>query len=175
MCWGFDCCASRWFSRCRRARRQPGNDNLKDVSGYWVNDLCSWKMSQLFNEPFDKSSDVTFPFSWISLAKLSALRVSQNLIFLSKCPLMIVDPDPSVVTRSLQLDPANFVSMQALLRRSHTLSVRSWLPVTIFCDSPTNFAAITLPLFERNKKNLMHHNMDNNLSAYLWPVSVCCK
>lgn len=69
---------------------------------------------------------------------------------LSKCPLMIVDE--SVVTRSLHDDPANFVSVHALLLKSHILSVRSCEPVTIFCESPTNLAAITLPE---------------------WPVKVC--
>lgn len=77
------------------------------------------------HKPFDKSSEVTFPCTSISFASDSELLVSQNLIFLSKWPLMMVDPEPSVVTRSLQLDPANFVSMHALLRRSHTFNVRS--------------------------------------------------
>lgn len=93
--------------------------------------------------PFERSSDVTFPWSWISFDELSELLVSQNLIFLSKCPLIMVDE--SVVTRSLQLDPANFVSMHALLRKSQIFKVRSCDPVMIFCDSPTNFAAITFP------------------------------
>lgn len=108
----------------------------------------------LLHLPFVRSSDVTFPWSRISLTSESALLVSQKRIFLSKWPLMIVEPAPSVVTRSLQLDPANFVSVQALLLKSHIFNVRSWLPVTIFWDSPTNLPAITLPL---------------------WPVSECCK
>lgn len=69
---------------------------------------------------------------------------------------MIVVPDTSVpvVTKSLQLEPANFVSTQARLRKSHIFNVRSWLPVTTFDGSPKNLAAITFPLC---------------------PVNVCCK
>lgn len=103
-------------------------------------------------QSLDKSNDVILPASTISLAEQS-VRVSQNRIFLSKWPLMMVDPDPSVVTRSLQLEPANFVSMQARLRKSQIFRVRSWLPVTTLDGSPRNLAAITLPL---------------------WPVNVCC-
>lgn len=104
-------------------------------------------------QSFDKSSDVIFPCSVISLEEQS-VRVSQKRIFLSKCPLIIVEPEPSDVTRSLQHEPANLVSVQARLRRSQILRVRSWLPVTTLACSPRNFAASTLPL---------------------WPVKVCCK
>lgn len=118
------------------------------------NNLMVSSLTQLIKylQSLDKSNDVIFPCSTMSLAEQSVL-VSQKRIFLSKCPLIIVEPDPSVVTRSLQLLPANLVSVQARLRRSQILRVRSWLPVTIFVASPTNLAAITLPL---------------------WPVNVCC-
>merc|ERR1719180_197623 len=51
----------------------------------------------------------------------------------------------SEVTRSLQLDPANLVEMHALLRRSQTLRVLSWLPLTTLVASPRNLAESTLP------------------------------
>ena len=60
--------------------------------------------------PLDRSNEVTFPLRRISLALDSDL-VSQNRIFLSKWPLMMVEPALSEVTKSLQLEPANFVSM----------------------------------------------------------------
>lgn len=62
------------------------------------------------NQPLERSSEVTFPWSWISLAVVSE-RISQKRILLSKWPLIIVVPAPSAVTRSLQLEPANFVPM----------------------------------------------------------------
>lgn len=62
------------------------------------------------NLPRDKSSEVTFPSNKMSFELDSAL-VSQNLILWSKWPLIIVEPAPSEVTRSLQLEPANFVSI----------------------------------------------------------------
>jgi len=52
---------------------------------------------------------VTFPVSKILLAIDSDL-VSQKRTVLSKWPLTMVDPILSEVTRSLQIDPANFVS-----------------------------------------------------------------
>lgn len=64
------------------------------------------------NSPRDKSSEVTFPSNKMSFELDSAL-VSQNLILWSKWPLIIVEPAPSEVTRSLQLEPANFVSIPA--------------------------------------------------------------
>lgn len=60
--------------------------------------------------PRDRSSDVIFPCNRIS-SEVESDLVSQNLILLSKWPLIIVEPEPSDVTRSLQLDPANFVSI----------------------------------------------------------------
>lgn len=62
-----------------------------------------------YNEPRDKSSEVILPWSMMSLEPDSVL-VSQNLMVLSKWPLIMVDPDPSDVTRSLQLEPVNLVS-----------------------------------------------------------------
>jgi len=62
------------------------------------------------NLPRERSREVTFPWSRISREVVSE-RVSQKRILLSKWPLIIVVPAPSVVTRSLQLDPANFVSI----------------------------------------------------------------
>lgn len=59
--------------------------------------------------PLDKSKDVTRPWTSISVCGVSVL-VSQNRILLSKCPLIMVVPIVSDVTRSLQLDPANLVS-----------------------------------------------------------------
>lgn len=70
-----------------------------------LSDIC-----RSHHPPFDKSSDVIFPGNTISLAEQS-VRVSQKRIFLSKWPEIIVDPEPSVMTKSLQLEPANFVSM----------------------------------------------------------------
>lgn len=61
-------------------------------------------------KPLVISKEVTFPFTTISFGPDSDL-VSQKRILLSKWPLIIVDPEPSAVTRSLQLDPANFVSI----------------------------------------------------------------
>lgn len=66
--------------------------------------------------------------------------------------MVVPDTSVPVVTRSLQLEPANFVSTHARLRKSHIFNVRSWLPVTTFDGSPKNLAAITFPL---------------------WPVKVC--
>lgn len=119
------------------------------------NNLIVSSRTQLnkYLQSFDKSNDVILPCNTMSFAEQS-VRMSQKRIFLSKWPLMMVDPDPSVVTKSLQLEPANFVSMHARFRRSHTFNVRSWLPVTTLDDSPRNLAAITLPL---------------------WPVRVCWK
>ena len=62
------------------------------------------------NSPRERSSEVTFPCSRTSREVVSD-RVSQKRIFLSKWPLIIVVPEPSVVTRSLQLEPANLVSI----------------------------------------------------------------
>jgi hypothetical protein len=63
-----------------------------------------------YNSPRDKSSEVILAERTMSFAEQSVL-VSQNLIFLSKCPLIIVEPEPSVITKSLQLEPANLVSV----------------------------------------------------------------
>ncbi|GBP49903.1 hypothetical protein EVAR_29516_1 [Eumeta japonica] len=57
-----------------------------------------------------RSSEVTFPCSMMWLAELS-VRMSQKRIRLSEWPEMIVDPAPSEVTKSLQEEPANFVSV----------------------------------------------------------------
>lgn len=59
----------------------------------------------------DRSSEVILPCIGMSLPVQSAVRVSQKRIFLSKCPLMM--DELSVVTRSLQLEPANLVSVPA--------------------------------------------------------------
>lgn len=53
------------------------------------------------------------PCSTMSLTEEASARESQNRIRLSKWPLMMVVPEPSPVTRSLQLEPANLVSMPA--------------------------------------------------------------
>lgn len=60
----------------------------------------------------DRSSEVILPCIGMSLPVQSAVRVSQKRIFLSKCPLMM--DELSVVTRSLQLEPANLVSVPVL-------------------------------------------------------------
>lgn len=60
--------------------------------------------------PLLRSSDVTLPWSMMWLADIS-VRMSQKRIRLSKCPEMMVEPAPSEVTRSLQDDPANLVSV----------------------------------------------------------------
>ena len=98
--------------------------------------------------PFEMSREVTFPCSKISLC-VGSIRASQNRIFLSKWPLIM--QCESSVTRSLQLDPANNVFMQAFWAKSQIFNVLSWLPVTIFIELK-NLPARTLPV---------------------WPVSVC--
>lgn len=67
----------------------------------------SWLLTR---SPLERSREVTLPFR-IMLLELDSERESQKRMLLSKWPLMIVDPELSSVTRSLQLDPANLVSM----------------------------------------------------------------
>lgn len=76
--------------------------------------------------PLDKSSDVIFPGNTISFEEQS-VRVSQKRIFLSKWPEIMVEPDPSVMTRSLQLEPANFVSTPGKIRIRSSLFYAKWL------------------------------------------------
>lgn len=65
--------------------------------------------------PLPMSSDVTLACTKISRTLKSALE-SQQRIFLSQCPLMIADPALSDTTKSLQQDPANFVSIPLIIK-----------------------------------------------------------
>lgn len=117
----------------------------------------SFKVSSLTEhnrklQSFDKSSDVILFGSSRSLIGFSIL-ISQNRIFLSKWALIMDAPILSVVTKSKQLEPTNFVSIHAELRTSQTLSVLSWLPDIILYGSWRYLAAITFSI---------------------WPVRVCC-
>lgn len=58
--------------------------------------------------PLESEREVILPWSGTSLADCS-VRVSQNRIFLSKCPEIMVVAALSEGTKSLQLDPANIV------------------------------------------------------------------
>lgn len=104
-------------------------------------------------QSLDKSNDVILFDNNKSLIGFSIL-ISQNRIFLSKWALIIDAPILSVVTKSKQLEPTNFVSMHAELLTSQTFSVLSWLPDIILYGSWRYLAAITFSI---------------------WPVRVCWK
>lgn len=157
--------------------------SLNDLSTWFVRMSSSLMVSSRtqhskYLQSLDRSREVTLPPRTISLAEKLAL-VSQKRIFLSKWPLIMVVPVPSVATRSLQLLPQNLVSIQAPVRSSQIFSVRSWLPVTTFVASARNLPAITFPLcpvrvcWNGNIVCLEHGFLDPKLRARLgWEMGL---